>query len=80
MAAIVSRADGRRKAPRRKPVPRSASRNGRPPAVAGTDRAKHPPVLGREVRRSARELFTTGTYTGLTDAIDYGELNALLRD
>lgn len=30
-------------------------------------------------RRSAQELFSTGTYTALTDALDYGELNALLR-
>ncbi|MYS85209.1 isocitrate lyase/PEP mutase family protein [Embleya scabrispora] len=30
------------------------------------------------VRRSARELFETGTYTTLTDAIPYGDLNALL--
>ncbi|MEU0937227.1 isocitrate lyase/phosphoenolpyruvate mutase family protein [Embleya sp. NPDC005971] len=30
------------------------------------------------VRRSARELFETGTYTALTDSIPYGDLNALL--
>ncbi|MFF7247560.1 isocitrate lyase/phosphoenolpyruvate mutase family protein [Embleya sp. NPDC008237] len=30
------------------------------------------------VRRSARELFETGTYSTLTDSIPYGDLNALL--
>ncbi|MFI6981805.1 isocitrate lyase/phosphoenolpyruvate mutase family protein [Embleya sp. NPDC050154] len=30
------------------------------------------------VRRSARELFETGTYSSLTDTIPYGDLNALL--
>ncbi|OPC82184.1 3-methyl-2-oxobutanoate hydroxymethyltransferase [Embleya scabrispora] len=30
------------------------------------------------VRRAARELYDSGTYTGLTDAIPYGDLNALL--
>ncbi|MFJ6080779.1 isocitrate lyase/phosphoenolpyruvate mutase family protein [Streptomyces sp. NPDC092369] len=30
------------------------------------------------VRRAARELLDTGTYDALTDALDYGELNALL--
>ncbi len=30
-------------------------------------------------RRSARELFATGTYGALTEAVGYGELNALLR-
>lgn len=29
------------------------------------------------VRRSAREMFETGTYTTLTDAIPYGDPNAL---
>ncbi|MFD7905019.1 isocitrate lyase/phosphoenolpyruvate mutase family protein [Kitasatospora sp. NPDC059747] len=32
------------------------------------------------VRRVAAELAATGTYTGLTDAVDYGEFNALMRD
>ncbi|MFF3071255.1 isocitrate lyase/phosphoenolpyruvate mutase family protein [Kitasatospora sp. NPDC057904] len=32
------------------------------------------------VRRVAAELVATGTYTGLTDAVDYGEFNALMRD
>ncbi|MBT2400839.1 isocitrate lyase/phosphoenolpyruvate mutase family protein [Streptomyces sp. ISL-100] len=31
------------------------------------------------VRRSAQELFSTGTYTALADAVDYSELNALLQ-
>ncbi|MET8542341.1 isocitrate lyase/phosphoenolpyruvate mutase family protein [Kitasatospora sp. NPDC004799] len=31
------------------------------------------------VRRVATELATTGTYTCLTDTVDYGEFNALLR-
>ncbi|MET9518869.1 isocitrate lyase/phosphoenolpyruvate mutase family protein [Streptomyces sp. NPDC002994] len=30
-------------------------------------------------RRSAQELFSTGTYTALTDSVDYSELNALLQ-
>ncbi|MGW9207369.1 isocitrate lyase/PEP mutase family protein [Embleya sp. NPDC055664] len=30
------------------------------------------------VRRAARELYDSGTYTGLADAIPYGDLNALL--
>lgn len=30
------------------------------------------------LRRAARELLTTGTYTELAGALDYGELNALL--
>ncbi|MGC0422242.1 isocitrate lyase/PEP mutase family protein [Embleya sp. AB8] len=29
------------------------------------------------VRRAARELYESGTYTGLTDTIPYGDLNAL---
>ncbi|MEV0407781.1 isocitrate lyase/phosphoenolpyruvate mutase family protein [Actinoallomurus sp. NPDC050550] len=31
------------------------------------------------VRRSTRELLTTGTYGSLSESLDYGELNALLR-
>ncbi|MFE3198455.1 isocitrate lyase/phosphoenolpyruvate mutase family protein [Embleya sp. NPDC059237] len=30
------------------------------------------------IRRAARELYDSGTYTGLADAIPYGDLNALL--
>lgn len=32
------------------------------------------------VRRGTAELLTAGTYTSLAGAIDYGELNTLLRD
>ncbi|MBB3074578.1 hypothetical protein FHS41_001047 [Streptomyces violarus] len=57
----------------------AASPNWRPWAspvsawARATPRAAHAPV-----RRAARELLDTGTYGSLADALDYGEINALL--